>query len=97
MANNTLSDLDLHDDGSVFGALIVAGAAAGAFVLGFCVKKFFGNGKLEKELSDAKDAIAELRAVITQVAPGNSTKTAKTDKATVMATPTKTDVIPAKA
>jgi len=87
MANNTLSDLDLNDDGSVLGALIVVGAAAGAFVLGFCVKKFFGNGKLEKEISDAKDAIAELKTVVAQGAPSNTAKAAKADKASVTATP----------
>lgn len=96
MANNTLSDLELNDDGSVLGALIVAGAAAGAFVLGFCVKKFFGNGKMEKEISDARTEIAGLKAMVTQGATGNTTKVTKTDKGYI-ATPTKTDVIPAKA
>jgi len=97
MANNTISDLELNDDGSVLGALIVAGAAASAFVLGFCVKKFFGNGQLEKEINDAKDAIAELKAMITQGTPGNTMKATKVDKASVTATPAKADVVPVKA
>ena len=97
MANSPLSDLDLNDDGSVLGAIIVASAAAGAFVLGFCVKKFFGNGKLEKEISDAKDAIVELKAMITQGAPGNTTKATKGDNASVTTTPANAAVIPVKA